>query len=907
MTGVAGDNDALAPFVRVVVLNWNSGWFVARCVRSLLLTEYPPDRFEVVLVDNASIDGSRERLAHDFPELRLIANEANLGFGEGCNRAMRDLEGVDHVALVNSDAVVEPGWLMPLVQTMATAADVGAVCPKILLETPYRELRVDPGDSAELVLERVSVDGFDVTRRVLTEGVTMSSHPTLPLEMIRRIRTEAVLRVPVTGRHGDTCHVELHFTGASSGVRALDVADGASSEVSSAPTAPDAVLRLDVPATGRRHVNSLGTDLTPGREGFEVGFGELDDDAVDRPAGAHEVIGWSGGGVLLRVEMLRRVGLFDPRYFAYYEDTDLAWRSRRQGWRTRCQPASVLHHLHGGSVGATARPFFFLNYRNWLLTALRNGTRADVLAAGRLAGHLSWPYLRRNVIGRLRRGWRPHGQISAAWGRVFLGVAADGPAVLRTRRSSARPDAPEPIGAVTATDVVSRWMPASSSRAPAPRLGGPTIVYLDVTETLRSGWRAGIQRVTCELARHLPTEAPDLELVPIVFEARHGRFRRISGTEYAELLAPTHRQRPPSAPAPMSTARRLVGRAGALLGLTPLAERIRARRAERAEPPVNRALLLDRLEPGSILLDADAAWNVRAAARAEILPALAAQGVRIVQILYDVLPVERPEWFEPTNAGLVVDHLRAHAAHASLVIAISEHTATGYREWLGATGQRVPRVDVVTLGTERPVTLDPDPASLPEGLAGAPFLLAVGTVEPRKNHATLLDGFADVVRDHPELHLVVVGRPGWRAADTIDRLRELARRDPRVHWLDDASDPELEALYRAAFLVVAPSYSEGFGLPVIEALARGATVLSSDGGALPEAGGDSVEYFDPTDAGALATLVRQHLDDPTHHAERRRIAAATAPRRWAEVAAEIGPLLGSIGRPAQGNGSNDRS
>ena len=96
------------PRVRVVVLNWNSWWFTRRCLRSLAATDHPADRLEVVLVDNGSIDGSLERLCHEFTGVTVVRNGANLGFAEGCNRAMRDLDGVDMVALVNNDAVVRP-------------------------------------------------------------------------------------------------------------------------------------------------------------------------------------------------------------------------------------------------------------------------------------------------------------------------------------------------------------------------------------------------------------------------------------------------------------------------------------------------------------------------------------------------------------------------------------------------------------------------------------------------------------------------------------------------------------------------------------------------------------------------------------------------------------------------------
>src|SRR5690348_14601882 len=94
----AGMDPSRLPRVRVVVLNWNSAWFTLRCLRALARTDYPADRLEVVLVDNASMDGSLERVRAAFGDVRVVRNERNLGFAEGCNRAMRDLDGIDAVA-----------------------------------------------------------------------------------------------------------------------------------------------------------------------------------------------------------------------------------------------------------------------------------------------------------------------------------------------------------------------------------------------------------------------------------------------------------------------------------------------------------------------------------------------------------------------------------------------------------------------------------------------------------------------------------------------------------------------------------------------------------------------------------------------------------------------------------------
>ena len=121
-----------SPFVRLVVLNWNSGDLLARCLDSLASLDWPPDRLEAVVVDNASTDGSVVDLERHRPEVRLLCNDRNTGFGAN-NLAMADLDGVDLVGLVNPDVVVDGGWLAALAAVMGADAGLGAACPRILL------------------------------------------------------------------------------------------------------------------------------------------------------------------------------------------------------------------------------------------------------------------------------------------------------------------------------------------------------------------------------------------------------------------------------------------------------------------------------------------------------------------------------------------------------------------------------------------------------------------------------------------------------------------------------------------------------------------------------------------------------------------------------------------------------
>ncbi len=816
--------DEQTPRVRVVVLNWNTAWLTARCLRSLLLTDYPPDRLEIVVVDNASIDGSLQRLRHDFPELRFIRNESNLGFAEGCNRALRDLDDVDLVALINNDSVVDSGWLRPLVDVLMAEPGVGAACPKILLETPFVDIAVPMPD---ITIAAVTVDTLDVTHKIVRH----------------QLAADGVIAVPVPTSGRATVTIRL-----GDGTEHTTLVDGG--------------------ATSR--INSVGIGFTPQSEGVELRHGEPDDPTLP----VEDVAGFSGGAVVLRVSALARVGLFDPAFFAYCEDLDLSWRLRRAGWRIVCVPTSVTHHLLHGSGAPTSGWFFVAYFRNWLLNVLRNGSPREIYLAYR------------NAAGRTASTWRKHG---TDWLRVWLAVAAGVPAVVWSRVAH------RPVGKAATDRVHTRFFATPLPRLAPLRVGGPRRVYVDVSHTLASRLTAGIQRVVRAMVAEVPLADPEIELLPVVWNDDRRAFRRVTCVEYADLLDPSHRQRRSAltVAVPPSTRTRVAGIARRL-GAARLVDALGRRARRRSEPVEERVLGLERFDPGSVLFEVDATWNPVTAPRAELLPDLRDDGVEVVVMIQDLLPVDHPEWFPNDAVPRFLSMMSAEARVASVVMTTTESTAEAYRRWADPPADQ--RVEVVPLGVDSARDEGSAPDSIagprvPAALEGATFLLCVGTIEPRKNHGALLAAFDEVHANHPELHLVVVGREGWGASQTVDRLRRHASSDDHVHWFHQLDDAALAALYREAFAVVVPSMGEGFGLPLVEALAQGCVVISSNAPAMPEVGGAAAEYFDAADPHDLAGRIHRHLSDPDHHDAARSAAAGYRGRSWSEVAEQVAALL----------------
>jgi len=145
------------------------------------------------------------------------------------------------------------------------------------------------------------------------------------------------------------------------------------------------------------------------------------------------------------------------------------------------------------------------------------------------------------------------------------------------------------------------------------------------------------------------------------------------------------------------------------------------------------------------------------------------------------------------------------------------------------------------------------------GLAGRPYILSVGTIQPRKNIVRLIRAFARMksVTRRPEQLLIAGGR-GWLYQDVAT---EAARHGDDVRILGFASDADLPALYRGAALFVFPSFYEGFGLPVLEAMACGVPVVCSNASSLPEVAGEAALLIDPHDEAGLAYAMQRALED----------------------------------------------
>jgi hypothetical protein len=441
------------PRVRVVVLNYDGGEMTLRCLTALREVDWPEDALEVVLVDNASIDGLAPRIRAELPWVHLIEHTHNVGFAGGCNLGLADLDEVDYVALLNNDARPERNWLRPLVDALEHDDSVGAACSKIVFAPLFVTLTIDaptfrPADDARdlgVKVTGLAADGTELGDHAqFAAGCHTDRARGLGGDDLCWTAGHAEIRIPVEVGADLPGAVEIELSAEAEKVVRV-AAGGAPIEV----TVTTTPTWITVPIAGPTYdvINNVGSRLVSGGYGGDRGFLEPD---IGQYAEREEVFAWCGGAVLLSTRYLREVGIFDDRYFMYYEDTDLAWRGRLAGWRYCYVPESVVRHEHAASSKEGSSLFMHYVERNRFLTLARN-------APWSMFAEASYVYLRdtavifeRDVVRRVLHRGRPAPRFTLQRLRAYAAFVKLLPATLGSRRR-------QRASVAERSDLVERW------------------------------------------------------------------------------------------------------------------------------------------------------------------------------------------------------------------------------------------------------------------------------------------------------------------------------------------------------------------------------------------------------------------------------------------------------------------
>lgn len=236
--------------------------------------------------------------------------------------------------------------------------------------------------------------------------------------------------------------------------------------------------------------------------------------------------------------------------------------------------------------------------------------------------------------------------------------------------------------------------------------------------------------------------------------------------------------------------------------------------------------------------------------------------LKLVFFVHDILPSLFPDLFTDEDAELYHRRMENAARLADAIIVNSQATAESFEKRFGRNSRAGP-VIVAPLG----VSQAPDVEAARES-GRQPYFVMLGTIEPRKNHRLILDLWLELHREMGQStpHLLVIGERGWKSRDVVERLEESARLHGCVRECGRLPDVSVAGVLKGARALLLPSFGEGYGLPLAEALTCGTPVLCSDIAVFREVGRDIPEYLEPTDRAAWHDVV---LDYAQPHSQKR--------------------------------------
>jgi glycosyltransferase involved in cell wall biosynthesis len=386
-------------------------------------------------------------------------------------------------------------------------------------------------------------------------------------------------------------------------------------------------------------------------------------------------------------------------------------------------------------------------------------------------------------------------------------------------------------------------------------------LFFDVTELAGFDKGTGIQRVTRALLQALRQGAPsDWKVIPVRGDGAKGHF--MTATALAE--------------------HQLAG------DLDPVSEIA--------------------IEParGDIFLSVDLAYNITPSLRQELIR-FRTNGVGVYFVVYDLIPLMYPEWFEGTNAWFEGnDYLKLFnywfecvSEESDGLVCISDAVRRDVVAWLDRfppVRTERPALDYFHLGSDITESLPTRglPVNAPQllqRLKSSTTFLMVGTLEPRKGHELALNAIESLWDEGRDVNLVFVGRPGWKIDHLIERIRQHPNLNKRLFLLDGISDEYLREVYMASSALLALSLAEGFGLPLVEAAHFRLPLIVRDIPVFREICRDAATYFSGTSGQELSALLVDWL--AKREAGQRMLPEGMEVLSWPDSAMQ---LMAAVGR-----------
>lgn len=368
-------------------------------------------------------------------------------------------------------------------------------------------------------------------------------------------------------------------------------------------------------------------------------------------------------------------------------------------------------------------------------------------------------------------------------------------------------------------------------------------IYIDISDMLMANFISGIQRVVREVITGM-WNRNTYDMVFLVYERKDGLFREVNKKR--------------------------------------LFEQIKGKQINRKTCIGKKKIRAEEIERGSVLLEIDGVWH-STKNRAFLYPVLSEQGVKIINWIYDVIPITDPVYSHESTVMNYLVYFGAVLKYSSLIIANAQATVEHIKRIAGELQLAVPESTVIPLGADFGGAKKKEntdavniQAETKKAIGAGRYILMVGTIEPRKNHAYLLDALDAGLA----VNVVFAGRQGWNVEKLVDRMKSHPKKEKQFFWINNASDADIDELYRNAYYVVFPTKNEGYGLPVVEAIQRGVPVIGSDIPVVREVGKEYISYVDNTRPEELVDLIKNAMDNEEKYAEAREKLKDYVAYRW---------------------------
>ena len=271
---------------------------------------------------------------------------------------------------------------------------------------------------------------------------------------------------------------------------------------------------------------------------------------------------------------------------------------------------------------------------------------------------------------------------------------------------------------------------------------------------------------------------------------------------------------------------------------------------------------------GDVFFDLDAAWMGRVK-RSYLLPILKKQGAKIIAHIYDVISLTHPQYCLQRGVYYFMDYFGAHLQYADCIITNAEATVEELKKIAEKLKCQFPKCYVIPLGADFHLggnVTEKDITDTVRRAAEKPYVLMVGTIEPRKNHKLLLNAY-DIGLKEIGYQIIFAGAMGWNMEDFSQKLKEHPDYQNGIFHFEGLDDRTIGYLYEHAKFLAFCSYTEGYGLPLIEGIMRGTPVLATDIPVSREVAGDYCEWFEQDNEQEMINIIKRYTEAPKEYEE----------------------------------------